>query len=100
MLIGGFGYNRQQQMRRPLGVPIDLVGDGLAAANVVRNVLDVGHRSSAGRDVHGCDVEADPVSRLELVCRCEDLYLVLHDFVRLHGRDCIARELVERLPGL
>jgi len=87
-------------MRWPLRVPIDLVGNGLAAANVVRNVLDVGHRSGAGRGIHGCDVEADPVSRLELVSRGEDLYLILHDFVRLHRCDRILRELVERFPRL
>ena len=87
-------------MRWPLRVPIDPVSNGLAAANVVRNVLDVGHRSGAGWDIHGCDVEADPVSRLELVRRGEDLYLILQDFVRLHGCYCILRELVERLPGL
>src|SRR4029077_1807889 len=65
--IGGLRYDRQQQMRRPLCIPINPVGHGLAAANVVRNVLDVGHCSGAGRNVHGCDVEADPVPRLELV---------------------------------
>jgi len=42
------------------------VGDGLAAADMVRNVLDVGHRPAAGRNVHGCDVEADPVPRLDI----------------------------------
>jgi hypothetical protein len=76
------------------------VGNGLTAADVVRNVLHVGHRSGAGWDVHGCDVEADPVSRLELVRRGEDLYPVLDHLFRLYGSDCIPRELVERLPGL
>src|SRR5882724_11105761 len=40
-LFGGFRDDRQQQMRWPLRVAIDLVGHGLAAANVVGNVLDV-----------------------------------------------------------
>src|SRR3981189_1425261 len=100
MLIDGVGYDRQQQMRWPVGVPIDLVGNGLAAAHVVGNVLDVGHRSGAGRDVQGCDVEADPVPRLELVRGGEDLYPILDYFFRLYRSDCIPRELVERLPGL
>src|SRR6266436_6570368 len=87
-------------MRRTLRVPIDLVGDCLAAADMVRNVLDVGHGSGTCRDIQGRDVEADAVTRLELIRRGEDLYLVLSHFSRLHGSDCILRELVERFPGL
>ena len=34
-----------------LRVPINLVGNGLAAADVIGNVLNVGHRSGAGRHV-------------------------------------------------
>src|SRR3954447_10237691 len=87
-------------MRWPLRVAIVLVGNCLAAAHVVGDVLDVGHRSGAGRDVHGCDVEADPVPCLELVRGGEDLYPVLDHFAGLYGSDRIPRELVERLPGL
>jgi len=99
-MIGGFRYDRQQQMRWPLCISIDFVGHGLAAANVVRNVLDVGHRSGAGWNVHGCDIEADPVTRLELVRSSEDLYPVFDHVSRIHGSDCIPRELMEWLPGL
>jgi hypothetical protein len=67
-------------VRWPLGIPIDLVGYGFAAADVVRNVLDIGHRSGACRNIHGCDIEADPVPRLELIRGGENLYLVLDDF--------------------
>src|SRR5882672_2453834 len=99
-LIGGSRDDGQQQMRWPLGIPVDPVGHGLAAANVVWNVFDVGHRAGAGRNIHGCDVEADPVTRLELVCRGEDLDPVLDHLSWLHGSNRILRELVERLPGL
>src|SRR6266853_3702399 len=99
-LIGGSRDDGQQQMRWPLGISIDPVGHGLAAANVVWNVFDVGHRAGAGRYIHRGDVETDAVSRLELVCRGEDLYLVLDHFPRLHRRNRILRQPVERLPGL
>ena len=66
-MIVRFRNDGQQQVRWPLGIPIDLVGHGLAAANVVGDILDIGHRSSADRYVHGCDVEADPVPGFELV---------------------------------
>src|SRR6267142_5099979 len=49
---GGFRDDWQQQMRGPVCVPIDPVRDRLAAADVVRNVLDVGHCPGAGRNVH------------------------------------------------
>src|ERR1700675_3676115 len=61
-LIGGLRDDGQQQMRWPLCVPIDPVGHGLAAANVVWNVLDIGHCAGAGRNIHGGDVEADAVT--------------------------------------
>ena len=76
------------------------MGHGLAAANVIWNVLDIGHRPGTGGHIHGCDVDADPVPRFELVRGRENLYPVLDHFAWLHGSDCILRELVERLPGL
>src|SRR5258705_8169624 len=99
-LIGGSRDDGQQQMRWPLGIPVDPVGHGLAATNVIWNVLDIGHGAGAGRNIHGSDVEADAMSRLELVCRRKDLYLVLDHFARLHRRKRILRQLVERLPRL
>src|SRR5882724_3810264 len=72
-LIGGLRDDGQQQMRWPLGIAIDPVGHGLAAADMIRNVFDIGHRAGAGGHIHGCDVEADPVARLELVRSGEDL---------------------------
>src|ERR1700744_3161491 len=98
--VGGLGNDRQQQMRRPFRVAIDLVSDRLAAADVVRDVLDIGHRPGTRRHIHGCDVEADPVTRLELVGGSEDLDLVLDHLARFERRNCVLRELVERLPGL
>src|SRR5258708_7764153 len=47
--VGGLGDDRQQQMRRPLRVAIDLVGDRLAAADVIGDVLDIGHRPGTCR---------------------------------------------------
>src|SRR6202790_1230770 len=63
-LIGGLRDDGQQQMRWPLCVPIDPVGHGLAAANVIWNVLDIGHRPRTGGHIHGCDIDADAVTRL------------------------------------
>jgi hypothetical protein len=83
-------------MRRPLRIAIDLVRHGPAAADVVRNVFDVRHRAGAGRNIHRGDVEADPVTRLELVGGRENLDFVLDDFSRLHSLDGIPRKLVER----
>src|ERR1700674_3201038 len=76
------------------------MGDRLAAADVVGDVLDIGHRPGSGGHIHGCDVDADPMTRFELVRRGEDLYPVLDHFARLDRSDCVLRELVERLPGL
>src|SRR5258708_25497369 len=96
--IGGMRDDGHQQMRWPLSVPIDPVGHGLAAADMVWNVLDIGHCAGAGRHIHGGDVEADAVTCLELICRGEGLDPVLDHFSRLHRSNRILREFVERLP--
>src|SRR5882757_3996557 len=98
--IGGLRDDGQQQMRRAFCVAIDSVGHGLAAADVIGNVLDIGHGAGAGRNIHGSDVDADAMSRLELVCGGEHLYLVLDHFAWLHRRKRILCQLVERLPRL
>src|SRR5712672_1388400 len=54
--IGGLRDDGQQQMRRAFCVAIDSVGHGLAAADVIGDVLDIGHGAGAGRNVHGGDV--------------------------------------------
>src|SRR6266404_5494125 len=97
-LVGGMRDDGQQQMRWPLCVPIDPVGHGLAAANVIWNVLDISHRPGTSGHIHGRDVDTDPVTCLELVRRGEDLYPVLDHFSWLHASNRILRELVERLP--
>src|ERR1700730_18708 len=99
-LIGGLRNDGQQQMRWPLGVPVDPVGHGFTAADEIWDVIDIGHRPGSGGHIHGCDVDADPVTCLELVCRRKNLYPVLDHFSRLHGSNRILRKLVERLPGL
>src|SRR5450432_191483 len=96
---GSLRDDGQQQMRGTLRVPVDFVGDSHAAADVVGDVLDVGHGAGAGRHVHGRDVETDPVSRLELVRRGEDLDPVLDHFAGLDRSDRVLRQLVEWLPG-
>src|SRR5438552_10637783 len=55
------------------------------------NVLDIGHRPGTGGHIHGCDVDADPVPRFELVRGRENLYPVLDHFAWLHRSDCILR---------
>ena len=83
-----------------VGVAIDLVRHRLAAADVIRDVFDVGHRTRSGRNIHAGDVETDAVTGLELVGRREDLDLVLDDLARTDRFDRIARQLVERRPRL
>src|ERR1700722_9444406 len=92
--------DRQQKMRRPLCVAVDPVRDRPAAADVVGDVLDIGHCAGAGRNIHGGDIEANPVTHLELVRRCEDLYPVFDHFPWFDRSDGVLRELVEWLPGL
>jgi hypothetical protein len=48
-------------------VAIYLVSHSLAACDVIRLVLDIGHRAGSGRNIHAADVEAYSVSGLELV---------------------------------
>src|SRR6202140_6006476 len=98
-LIGGLRDDGQQQMRWPLCVPIDPVGHGFAAADEIWNVLDIGGRPGSGGHIHGCDVDADPMTRFELVRRGEDLYPVLDDFARFDRSGCVRPGLVERFPG-
>src|SRR5260370_1876757 len=98
-LVGGMRDDGQQQMRWRLCVPIAPVGHGLAAADMVWNVLNMGHCAGAGRNIHGGDFEADAVTCLELICRGEDLDPVLDHSSRLHRSNRILREFVERVPG-
>src|SRR5262245_63684847 len=63
----GVRNDRQQEMRWMLGVVIDPVQHGLAAADVIRDVLDIGGAAHAGRDVEAGDLDADAVTLLELV---------------------------------
>src|SRR5882724_8575591 len=85
-------------MRGMPGIPIDLVHDCFAAADVVGNVFDVSHRARSGRNVHARDVKTDAVTRLEPVCRGKYLDLIFDDLSRLDRLDCVAYELVEWRP--
>ena len=68
---------------------------GLAAADVVRDVFDVGGAADAGGDVEAGDLDADAVPGLELVRGRHDLDGV---FVDLAGYDRLARRARERMP--
>jgi hypothetical protein len=50
-------------MRRVLGVVIDLMQHGLAAADVIRDALDAGGAADAGADVEAGDLDADAATR-------------------------------------
>ena len=84
-------------MRGTLGVAIDAMRHRLAAANVIGDVFDIRHGARPGRNVHGGDVETNPVTRLEVVGGREDLDVILDDLAGLDRLDRIARQLVERL---
>src|SRR5262249_58275908 len=77
------------------GVVIESVQEGLAAADVMRDVLEVGGASDAGRDIEAGDLDADAVTLLELIGRGHDLDGV---FVDLAGDDGPARRARERMP--
>src|ERR1700752_3077420 len=63
--LGGLaGNDWQQKMRGSVGVPIDAMCHGLAAADVVRDVFHVGHRTGSRRHIHARDLETDSMSRL------------------------------------
>src|SRR5260370_41767243 len=87
--------DRQQEMRWMPGVVIDPVQHGLAAADVIRDVLDVGGASHAGRDIEAGDLDADAMTLLELIGGGHDLDGV---FVDLAGDDGLARRARERVP--
>ncbi len=69
-----------------------------AARNVIGLVLDIGHRSCSGGNIHAADIEAYSVSGLELIGRRQNVNLVLDDCSGLDRLDRLARELVERFP--
>src|SRR5262245_59258656 len=83
----GVRNDRQQEMRWMPGLVIDPVQHGLAAADVIRDVLDVGGTADAGRDVEAGDLDADAVTLLELVGGRHDLDGV---FIDLTGNDGLA----------
>ena len=87
-------------MGRSLCIAVDSVRHGLAAADVVRNVFDTGHRARAVRDVHRPDIKANPMPGLELVGGRENLDLIFDDFTRLNWGNRITRQLMKGLPWL
>ena len=50
---------------------IDTVCHSLATANVIWDVLDIRHGACPRSDVHGHDLQTNPVTGFELVGRCE-----------------------------
>src|SRR5262249_45881228 len=91
----GVRNDRQQEMRWMPRVVIDLVQHGLAAADVIRDVLHIGGAADAGRDVEAGDLDADAVTLLELIGGRHDLDGV---FVDLAGNDGLAGRARERVP--
>src|SRR5262245_13068577 len=95
----GVRNDRQQEMRWMPGLVIDPVQHGLAAADVIRDVLDVGGAADAGRDVEAGDLDADAVTLLELVGGRHDLDGVFIDLTGNDGLAGRAREWVPRPAG-
>src|ERR1700722_1656835 len=69
----GSANHWEQQVRGVLSVMVDAVRHGLASAHVIRDVFDVGHGAGAGGDVHGGDLETEPMTRLEPIGGRQDL---------------------------
>src|SRR5262245_59135060 len=91
--------DRQPEMRWMPGVVKDPVQHGLAAADVIRDVLDVGGASHAGCDVEAGDLDADAMTLLELIGGGHDLDGVFVDLAGDDGLACRARERMPRPAG-
>src|SRR5207247_4618028 len=87
--------DRQQEVRGMLGIMIDLVQDGLAAADVVGNVFHIRGAADAGCDVEARNFNADTVAPFELIRGGHELDSV---FVDLAGDDRFASRARERMP--
>lgn len=57
-----FRDDGQKQVRRILGIMVNLVEYSFAAANVVRNIFHIGGARHAGGEVQAGDLQADTVS--------------------------------------
>src|SRR5579859_3259238 len=82
LFIGSFlllSDDRQQEVRWPLRIVIELMGHGFAAADVIGDIFDIGHRPGAGGNIHRGDLDTDAMSGLELVGGRQDLDLIFHD---------------------
>jgi hypothetical protein len=54
--------NGQKQVRRILLVMIDLMEDRITAADVIRDILNVGGKGRACGQIQTCNIQADTVS--------------------------------------
>src|SRR5438132_12630490 len=91
----GVRNDRQQEMRWMPGVVIDPVQHGLAAADVIRDVLDVGGASHAGRDIEAGDLDAHAMTSLALIRSAHAPDGVSVDLAAAHG---LARPARARIP--
>ena len=71
-------------MGRVFLIVIDFMERRLAAANMVRDIFNIGKASGAGRDVQAGNVDTDTVSLLEQVRCGEDFDGVFVDFPGHH----------------
>src|SRR6202011_3143575 len=90
--------DREQQVRGPIGVPIDLVGHRLTAADMIGNVFYASHCAGSVGRVHAGDFQANAMTRLELVRGREYLDPIFDDFSWSDGSYRFACQLVEGLP--
>ncbi len=78
-------------------IMVDLVKRRFAAADMVREILDVREAGRSSRNVHARDLNADPVPFLKEVCGSQDFDGV---FVDLPGHNGPLRLLGKGMPGL
>src|SRR5262249_25536424 len=97
---GSLRNDRQQQMRRPSRIVIDLVQRRSAAADVVGDVFGIGGAAHPGRHVGARDLHADAVTLAEEIGGRHDLDRVFIDFARHNLRLCLAGQRMPRSPWL
>ena len=79
---------------------INSVQDRLAAAEMIRNILDVGRAEDTRREIEARNLDANAMASPEQVGRRKDFDIVFVDFPRDHGSLRFAREWMPRFPSI
>ena len=81
-------------------IVINPMQDGLAAAKMIRNVLDVCRPENAGGKVEASNLDADAMAATKQIGGRKNLDVVFGDFSRGHRFLRFPRQWMPRLPGL